>query len=289
MPNPKHFIEYALGRSFLGTLSLLPLPVVSFLAGKFGAFVATLPIKANSTARKNIQIAFPDMSAQEVRHIQYKATQNFMQTILEMPALYKLNAKNFHKHIKIEGFEHFTDKPNRLLLSAHLGNWEVLLKTVGFHNLPLAAIYRRANNPYIDKYIIQVRKQPYGILAPKGRSGGRQLLKAVREGMGAGFLNDQKMSDGIQSTFFGQNVTSASAIADLALRYDREVCPVFCKRTGNGQFILTFYPAITPTKTGDSKADAHANIQNFNNIIEEQVRANPEQWLWHHKRFPKQG
>ncbi|MFT7434031.1 MAG: KDO2-lipid IV(A) lauroyltransferase [Alphaproteobacteria bacterium] len=287
MLNPKHIIEYSIGRLFLGGLGLLPLPVASFIGAKIGAFVATLPINAHTTARRNIARAFPEKSIEEVRAIQYAATQNLMQTILEMPALYKLSAKNFNKYIDVQGLEHMKNTPSNLLLTAHFGNWETLLKTMGHHKIPVAAIYRRANNPYMDKYITNLRHQSTGVMIAKGRAGGRNLIKAVRDNMSAAFLNDQKMSDGIECTFFGQKVTAASGIADLALKYNRGVCPVFCTRRGYGKFTVIFSAPLDIVRTGDNKQDAITNIQNFNDIIEEQIRQKPELWLWHHKRFPK--
>lgn len=287
MTSIKYIAEYAFGRLILGGLGLLPLPVASFAGAILGGFLASLPINANKVARRNISIAFPEKTKQEIRHIQYLATQNFVQTILEMPALYRLSEKKFSKYITVKGIENIQNNAGALILTAHYGNWEIILKVFGHNKIPLAAIYRPANNPYIDKYITNMRTQSTGVMVPKGRSGGRLLIKAIREGMGAAFLNDQKMSDGIESVFFGQQVTSASAIADLALKYNRKVCSIFCTRQGYGKFTIIISKPIELIRTGNSKEDVSANIVKFNKIIEERICEKPGLWLWHHKRFPK--
>lgn len=259
---------------------------MSYIGALLGTFIASLPIKANAIARANIRLCFPEKSEKEIQAIHEKATQNFVQTLLEIRKIYNLTAKNFKNHIQVKGIEHLRNDTSCLILSAHYGNWEIVNKTIGFYGIPMASIYRRANNPFVDRYITEMRVQEdRGLMIPKGKSGAKALIKAVKQGMCAGFLNDQKMSDGIPSTFFGQDVKSPSAVADLALKYERNIIPVFCERLGLGQFKITFYTPISIEKTEEIRKDSTHAIQLFNNIIEKQIQQDPTQWLWHHKRF----
>lgn len=286
MAKATHIAQYVFGRTFLGTLGLLPLPVASALGAGLGGFIATIPNTKNVIARKNIRLCLPHLSEKEVNNVHYKSTQNFVQTLFEMPALYKLKKSNFKKYIEVEGIEHMLDNPGTFILTAHYGNWETISKTLGLHGVPMASIYRRANNPYMDAYITKMRTQDAGgVMIPKGTSGARNLVKAVKRGMTAGFLNDQKMSDGVESTLFGQDVKSPSGIADLALKYNRMICPVFCVRTGLGKFKLTFEKPIALHKTDNSNEDAKAAIQQLNTLLEERIQQHPDHWLWQHNRF----
>lgn len=269
----------------LGVLNILPFKVVSYIGAMLGTFIASLPIKANAIARANIRLCFPEKDKKSVQVIHEKATQNFVQTLIEMPKIYGLNKKNFAKHIQVIGVEHLRNDTSRLILSAHYGNWEVVNKTIGFYGIPMASIYRRANNPFVENFITKMRAQDRGLMIPKGQSGAKKLIKSVKSGMCAGFLNDQKMSDGIESTFFGQEVKSPSAVADLALKYERDVIPVFCERVGLAQFKITFQYPITLQKSDEVKQDSMHAIQVFNTLIENQIKQNPTNWLWHHKRF----
>tara|TARA_A200000113_G_C8856985_1_gene352103 strand:- start:759 stop:1595 length:837 start_codon:yes stop_codon:yes gene_type:complete len=266
---------------------IVPLKIVSKLGQWLGTFLASLPASTNQMARYNIRLCFPEKSEKEVREIHEKATQNFIQTLLEMPKVYSLNSNNFKKHVEVEGIEHLRNDTSRLILTAHYGNWDVVNKTIGHYGIPMASIYRKANNPYVNSYITKLRGQDSGLMIEKGIPGAKKLIKAVKEGMCAGFLNDQKMSDGIASTFFGQEVKSPSAIADLALKYNREVVPVFAVRTKLGHFKIKFYPPVKLKKIGESRKDSAHAIQMFNNIIEEQIKEDPTLWLWHHKRFTR--
>lgn len=286
MAKGTHITQYIFGRALLGTLGLLPLPVASLLGAGIGYFVATLPASTNTISRRNIRLCLPHLSEKEVKNIHTKATQNFIQTLLEMPALYKLNAKNFHKYVEVENFEFVKNNPGVFILTAHFGNWETISKTLAINGVAMASIYRKANNPYIDKYVTNLRTQDAGgVMIPKGTSGARGLIKAVKSGMTAGFLNDQKLSDGIDVTFFGQPVKSPSAIADLALKYNRKICPVFCTRVDLCKFKVTFEKPFEVEDTGHMNDDAQKSIQAMNNLMQQRIEEHPSHWLWHHKRF----
>lgn len=280
-----HGLQYLLLRVLFALLRLLPLRLTALVGHGLGTFLASLPTHVNRVARANIRLCLPSLTEAEVQKTHQHATISFVQTLFEMPKIYSLKGDAFFKAVEVEGLEHIRNDTSRLILTAHYGNWELVNKTLGFYGIPMAGIYRPANNKWVDGFITRLRAQESGVMIPKGVKGAKKLIKLVKDGMCAGFLNDQKMSDGIASTFFGQEVKSPSAIADLALKYQKDVVPVFVERTAWGRFKVTFYPPVELQKTGDNRKDSAHAIQKFNSIIEAQIRQNPSQWLWHHKRF----
>jgi len=97
---------------------------------------------------------------------------------------------------------------------------------------------------------------------------------------------DQKMNDGIPVPFFGRDVMTAPALAELALRYDCPVVPARVERLKGAYFRLLIYPPLELVKTGDRQADVAANMAQVNAILEQWIRDTPEQWLWLHNRWP---
>jgi KDO2-lipid IV(A) lauroyltransferase len=96
---------------------------------------------------------------------------------------------------------------------------------------------------------------------------------------------DQKLNDGIVVPFFGRNAMTAPAIARLALRFDCPIVPVRLERRIGARFRLTVLPPMRVTDSGDTAADVLTEMTLINAIVETWVRANPEQWLWIHKRW----
>ncbi|MBI1985745.1 MAG: lauroyl acyltransferase, partial [Rhodospirillales bacterium] len=116
--------------------------------------------------------------------------------------------------------------------------------------------------------------------------GARLLLKSLKEGKHLGMLVDQKMNDGIPVKFFGRDVMTAPALAELALRFDCPVVPARVVRLKGARFKLVIEPPLKLVRTGDHEADVVANMAQVNALIEKWVRDTPEQWLWLHNRWP---
>ena len=283
----KHLFEYTIARLLLGGLKRLPLHVASSIGCAVGSFYATLPVRSNSVARKNLRIVFPQKKECEIRALHTAAARNIARSFFELPAVYQLSKKEFDHYVSIEGIEYLQNNPGCLILTAHLGSWELILRFFGLYDMPMANIYRKANNAMVDKLITELRTQKNGRQIPKGSKGGRMILKTMQENMHLGILNDQKLNDGIASTFLGQEAMTAPSIAELSLKYNRAVCSVFCLRDNTQplHFKIIVSPPIEIEKTEDHTADIAAATQKFNDIMSREILENPEQWLWFHGRF----
>lgn len=281
MTQLKHLIEFAFTFIIFTLMRFLPLFVVRSFAYLIGAFYASLPIKMNAATRARIQKALPDLNQQQVGNIQYQSTINIATTLLELPKIYNWSKKTLLKKVIVEG--NFPDQGPVLILTAHLGQWELIRHYTNKCHFPMASIYRKANNKLVDKLIFNARAKSHAPLIAKGHSGSRQLLKTLKEGISLGLLNDQKMSDGIPTTFFGQPAKTASAIAELSLKRKLPIVPVFCYHSCNG-FTLEVGEPLQPEQEPTPENIASLT-QKCNDIMEQAIRKHPEQWFWQHKRF----
>jgi KDO2-lipid IV(A) lauroyltransferase len=92
-------------------------------------------------------------------------------------------------------------------------------------------------------------------------------------------LIDQHMRHGAPLTFLGHRALTALSAAELALKYDCLLVPVYGVRQADGlHFDLLIEPPIPHT-------DAATMTQAVNDSLEAQVRAHPGQWLWVHRRW----
>jgi KDO2-lipid IV(A) lauroyltransferase len=130
------------------------------------------------------------------------------------------------------------------------------------------------------------RASTSGVLIPKGPQGVKLLLDSLKKGKHLGVLMDQKMNDGIPVPFFGIEAMTASAIAELALRFDCPMVPVHIKRLGGVKFRIIFEAPLVLERTGNHVDDVQSLMIQVNNKIEGWIKAVPEQWLWLHNRWP---
>lgn len=173
-----------------------------------------------------------------------------------------------------------------LFFSAHIGNWEINLMGATRNGLPVTAVYRRPNNPAVSRLIDQARSVIGSQLVPKGRDGAKEVVATLRNRGAVCMLIDQKMNDGIAVPFFGRNAMTAPAIAQLAYRYRCAVVPAVVERLEGTRFRLTISPPLELRETGDLDTDVRTLMVSINALVEEWVRARPEQWLWLHRRWP---
>jgi len=268
---------------------VLPIDMASALGGWMGRTIGPR-LSVSSRAFRNLGLAYPEKSDAEIAAIVSGMWDNLGRVAAEYPHLSEINVYDPKGRVEVIGAEYVDllrddDKPG-IFFSGHLGNWEIVSFGATQRNLPLDRVYREANNRLVEWLYQHGRGAVKGALIPKGSAGARLLLKAIKSGNHLGMLVDQKMNDGIAVPFFGRDVMTAPALAEMALRYDCPVVPARIERLKGARFRLTILPPLNLVRTGDRHADVAANMAQVNAVIEQWVRDTPEQWLWLHNRWP---
>lgn len=284
-----HPIEAAAAVVAYTLCRILPLDWASALGGWFGRAVGPwLPVSRR--ALRNLSNAFPEKSRAEVRAIVRAMWDNLGRVAAEYPHLSEINVYDPEGPVATTGGEYVDqlreDGAAGIFFSGHIANWEIVSLGATQRGVPLDRVYRQANNRLVEWLYQHGRAAVEGALIPKGAAGARLLLKSLKHGNHLGMLVDQKMNDGIPVKFFGRDVMTAPALAELALRFDCPVVPARVVRVKGARFRLEIGPPLKLIRTGDHKADVAANMAQVNALIEKWVREKPEQWLWLHNRWP---
>ncbi len=173
-----------------------------------------------------------------------------------------------------------------LMFSAHMGNWELLHWIAARIGPSLSVVYRRPNNPLIARLIEGPRGGPVDFLS-KGLDGAFAVARLMERGGRLGFLVDVKENRGIPVPFFGRPAMTGATLAKFALRYRAPLFGIHVERTGPDRFRVAVDPPIVPEPSGDDDADILAIMTAVNARVEAWIRARPDQWLWLHRRWPK--
>ena len=268
---------------FWGMLKILPVRAASNVGAGLGWFVGKVMWRRSHIGLVNLKIAFPEKTEQERRAILGKMWRHWGRFYAEMP-----HAKTLFRQATIRGLEHLKQakKAGRggFVCSAHLGNWELAVSQPLFDDVYLNPVYRRANNPWLDKLMFQRRT---GVLIPKGAAGARKIIEVLRHKQFIVMLCDQKLREGIAVPFFGRPAMTAPAIAVLALRFGVPILMARSIRQPDGRFVMDVSePLQMPT---DSNPDVAVQqvMAEINRRLEVWIRETPEQWLWIHRRFDK--
>lgn len=271
-------------------LRALPFAFASLFIGKFLRFIGRFH-KSHQTALKNLQNCFPEKSENEIQQIALNSWENLGRTSGELPHLTSYSDAKMQELCPISGIENveaaenFAKKNNTgfILVSAHIGNWEMASRMLLVLDKQTALIYRKANNPYVEKLIQKLRGNYTSFIIPKGdRSGVRDIVKHLKAGGRLGMLADQKMSEGVKIKFFGMDVMAPVTAGELATKYNMPIVMGRCIRDEKTKlsFVLKFETPIYPEQNS-----AEEITQKMYNIYEKWIRQYPNQWFWQHNRF----
>ena len=294
----RHALE-ALGfQSVLAASRALDIDRASAMGGRvLRALGPRFPM--HRTADHNLRRIFPEFDPDDRRRVLDGMWDNLGRLVFELPHLHKLDPNCAEAaplpdgtgRFQIEGLETLetlrAQGQNAVFASAHLANWEVGAVVLTRAGLPMTYVYRQANNPWVDQRIQAFR--PRGAEFVQKLRAGRVLLDAVRQGRSVGVVNDQKLAEGPLVEFLGVPAGTAPVAASLALRAELPVFPLRVQRVQGAGFKVTVEPAL-PVPDADLPRQERTLVllRALNDRFSAWIRARPEEWLWVHRRWPRE-
>lgn len=173
-----------------------------------------------------------------------------------------------------------------LLVSGHLGNWELAAQLVSFVK-PVVGITRRMSNPHVEQVIQRLKPRNRFRLTPKHDAGdpGR-LVSVLKGGEVLALLIDQYGGGrGVPVDFFGSPASTHAGVALLHLITRAPLCFGYCVRTGKMKFRLVAGDPVTFERTGRKEDDVRRILTTLTGQLEGAIRLYPEQYLWAHRRW----
>ena len=284
----KYFFEFLVVISLFTIFKIIGLKKASFLGGVLGQYIGPI-FRSKKIVFKNIEIGLGQIQEDKRKEIVNGMWNNIGRTFSEYIFLNKLNShsKNF---IKLNGYKYLEEIKNDntpvVFVSGHFGNFELMAMLLQKSGVKLAAIYRPLNNFFLNPVMEYLRlKYICSNEIPKGRSGTREVLKKIKDGFSIALMVDQRVGEGIKANFFNKPALTTTIPAQLALRYNCKIVPVYLERKENTNFDMTIYKPLEIEKTENYEDDIKNITLKINKKIEEMILVNPKQWLWSHNRW----
>lgn len=264
------------------------------VGGEFGAALMKKigPRTAkHKMVKRNLARTYPNLNATEIDARALQVWDNMGRIVAEYCNIGQLR-KEHATRIKIENADLLEQameaEQGLIVFSAHMGNWEALPMAIGILDLPIAAVSRRANNPFFDNWAMRRRKT--NVLKdyiPKGKEGAKMLIARLKQGQSIAMLTDQKLNQGVESNFLGRRAMSPSAPATMARKYNAKLMMMSCERLEGSHFKVTFHPAFAAAKTDNMADDIQKTTDKMNDLLSAAIHKNPAQWLWLHNRWAR--
>jgi Kdo2-lipid IVA lauroyltransferase/acyltransferase len=287
----RDLIEYAPAWAITKAMGLLPRPVARAAGIAVARLVYVVHRRLRRVGLRNLEIAFPQMALAERRRLLRAEFDNLGRLLAEFCLFPRYTKENVSDVAVYDGLENYLAAHARgkgvLLLTAHLGGWELGSFVHSLQGHPLHEVVRALDNPLLDRMVEHYRTL-HGNSTLDKQEFARGLVAAIRAGETVGVLMDTNMTppQGVFVPFFGVPACTASGIARVSLRRDAAVVPAFTIWDRQlHKYRIRFEPALELVSTGDDEADTVANTAKFTSVIEEFVRRYPDQWLWIHRRW----
>ena len=288
-----HRVQYGALRGVLTMLRGLGLRGASAVGARLGTLgYQPLAIRRDVVERQ-VRAALPDLSSEEVRRVARASYANLGRTTTETALLPSYDAEGIISLFEeVEGWsiveERFAREKGLIIVTGHLGNWELGGAYVAARGLPMQAVARYMENPLFDRYLTRTRER-IGMTIVHDDEAVRRVPRALRSGHAVAFLVDQG-AVGLASTwvpFFGRLAKTPRGPAVFALRLGTPIVFGTALRQPSGRFRLAFEP-FDSTATGDLDADVDRIVAEYTSVLEKWVRRAPEQYFWHHRRWKHQ-
>lgn len=285
-----HLLEYAGLKVSLAVFGAMGLDRASTAGGSFARFVGP-KLGISNRARANIRRAMPELPAEEVERIVVDMWENLGRTIGEYAHLQRFGEADQRHRIDVVNAEALRAMAaagyGGVLVSGHFANWELLPLVMHLEGFEGGDVYRHANNPFVNEWMVSLRHSATGgaMQIPKGGTGARAIVRLMRENRFVAMLTDQKMNDGLEAQLFGRRAMTTGAPAGLAVRYNVPVMPVSIERLEGARFRITVHNPITPRSGAEPFEDILRMTQEINDFLEARIRERPHEWFWLHNRW----
>lgn len=284
----RYLAEYAAFRLAAAIFGLLPVEAASALGGSIFRVIGRYSHKRNARAHANLAMAFPDWSKEQVEAAAGDMWENLGRVFAESFHLGELARSDRFTCVSPETFASLgSDGKGQIICAAHYGNWEIAALALGVvrPDIKVAGIYRHLNNPRVDAYVTQLRKRFYpGGLFVKSPSAPRYLIRHAKSGGAVAIMADLREFKGPAVPFFGQPAPSSPFPAMAALSLDAKLYAGRVLRLNGVRFRIELVE-IPVSRTGDKEADILATTAALHAEFERQIREEPAQWMWSHRRW----
>jgi KDO2-lipid IV(A) lauroyltransferase len=279
-----------MARVALGLLWLLhwlPLPILAALGRGLGGLLWAVGKKRRRIAIRNLELCLPELSDDERVALAREHFGWLGRSFLERSLLWYASSARLRKLVHVEGDVHLAERSERpvMWLVPHFLGLDVAgVATQLYQTRKVGSIYQQQSSAVFDA-AMKAGRLRFGNAEIYPRSdSARPLMRAIKRG--DAFFNLPDMDFGERDAafvpFFGIEAATLLAPSRMARALDMVVQPVVAELLPGGHgYKVRFLPPWTDFPT----ANAVADTTRMNGWIESEVRRNPAQYLWVHKRF----
>ena len=245
-------------------------------------------IRSNEIIKSNLLKINKNYKNDEIEKISKKMWNNYSKIFVEYIFLSKFKKQNEHVIIKNKDIldNLLSNKKPVIFVSGHFANFELMSMELVKNNFNLATIYRPLNNIFLNP-LMEFLRRNYVCKnqIKKGRLGVKEAVKFIKNNHNIALMIDQRVSEGKILNFFNFPALTTTLPAQLAVKYNCDIVPIYISRQDNEKFVMEIYNPIKIPKEHDSEKLKEEITLNLNKVLESMIKKDPGQWILTHNRW----
>ena len=245
-----------------------------------------------SEVQATLQRCFPEKTPADIHAVADAMYRHLGTLLIESLRTGHMDLSALAGEVDFSGFEKgmqiLSQGRGLIVLTAHVGNFELLAMMAALKGAPLTVITKALKPKWLNDWWIETRGK-FGVKMLPARDSYRYCREALKANGILGFVLDQNMkrNRGIFVDYFGRPACTSPGLALLSAQTLAPVLPVFMLREPDGRHRIHVFDPLPPPARADKEAIRQAT-QAYTAIIERFVRAHPDQWIWLHRRWRTQ-
>ncbi len=270
-------------RGLIGLAGLMPyrwrVPAMGWITSRIVAPLAGY----SARVRDNLAHVCPDLPEAEVRRLMRAVPDNAGRGMIEMYSTRAFTARARHSPMTGPGMDAVraakaAGRP-LIFVTGHFGSFNAARVAMVEQGIELGGFYRPLKNRYFNAHYSKAMTALSQPMFEQSKRGMVQMTRHLRAGGTLAILTDINAHGGVPLDFFGKPALTSLVTAELALKFDAPLVPVWGIRRANGlDFDVIVEAPIEPS-------DPVTMTQEFNDRLEAQVRDHMDQWFWIHRRW----
>lgn len=287
-------ILYAPLGAMLHLIALLPYRALYMISDCLYVLIYHLLKYRKRVVWGNLRESFPEKTDAEITTIMKKFYRFLTDYFLEAIKLLHVSDAEMRRRFVFHNTDIidrcFDENRSIVIYAAHFGNWEMLPSVTlwsrhDFNDKVFSQVYRPLKNAWFDALFLKIRSR-FNTFNFTKKSVFRDLIRLKRDGKLSitGFMSDQHPSlndDGYLTRFLNHDTAMITGTETLARRLDFAVLYFVPKRIKRGFYDCT----IRIVSLNPKDEPENAITEKYTRMLEQQIREQPELWLWTHKRW----
>jgi len=284
------WLAYTTVKALGALLCRLPPEVAIWLGRRMGDVAYGIQLKRRRIGVLNVRAAFNGgLSPRQAQRIVRESFCQIGAGVLELLRLPVMDAAYLNRYVTVENFgaleQAVASGRPVVLLTGHYGNWELSSIVSAVKGYPIAALARvQQKFPRLYRLLISYRESKGCEIVHKGGAM-KRLLGALDRKRPIGIVGDQASRQGLATKFFGRPALFAKGPFDMAYSKQAIIVPAFIRRVRGPYHRVAILPPLELSRTLEKTQAIRQGIEQFAALLERQIRDDPGQWLWMHKRW----